>query len=75
MVLDTLLYPAALKLFCEGDFVSLNLYNLGVKSFNTFTGCEKVRLALRGKDGGRLRDLVYMVGFTHTSKIGYVFNP
>ena len=34
-------------------------------------GCpKKVRNALTGPDGGRLKDISYMVGFTHTGPIG-----
>ena len=35
-----------------------------------FQAVKKVKTALVGKDGSRLKDLASMVGFTHTGPIG-----
>ena len=34
---------------------------------------KKVRAALLGKDGTRMKDVPFMVGFTHTGAIGIAF--
>ena len=36
----------------------------------TFQAVKKVKTALVGKDGSRVKDLESMVGFTHTGPIG-----
>ena len=38
--------------------------------FLLFQAVKKVRTALTGTDGGRMKDVPYMVHFTHTGPIG-----
>ena len=37
---------------------------------DTLQAVKKVQTALTGSDGGRIQDVPYMLGFTHTGPIG-----
>ena len=51
-------------------FLGIFIIEICLSTLKKFQAVKKVKTALLGKDGSRVKDLDSMVGFTHTGPIG-----